>query len=183
MGEYDKSNSNPQSPTSEEDSLVLCHRRTQSLPPRLLMELGRPPQGWISIYFSNAITRTYRFHSGLGGDIVVHESMLETPLNNVVPSQLLRLWIAQEKDLVRELVALGELVPSPWQQRMLQLLERHFRRIGDYTQVIISTTFSQYDHKNPNTQMFGKSFRFQWKFQVRASKYLQQTFATREQRQ
>ena len=137
MSEYSKSNSNPQSPTVEEDNQVLCHRRTQSLPPRLLMELGRPPQGWIPIYFSNAITRTYRFHTGLGGDIVVHETMLETPLNNIVPSQLLQLWIAQEKDLVRELVALGEMVPSPWQQRMLQLLERHFRRIGDYTQVII----------------------------------------------
>ena len=116
------------------------------------MELGRPTQGWISTYFSNPITRTYRFHTGLGGDIVVHESMLETPLNNIVPSQLLRLWIAQEKDLVRELVALGEMVPSPWQQRMLQLLERHFRRIGDYTQVI---TFPPHSFAlNPSASIF-----------------------------
>lgn len=61
---------------------------------------------------------------------------MESRLNNLVPMQLLRLWIGHEKDLVRELVALGEMVPSsPWQQRLLQLLERHFRRIGDYTQV------------------------------------------------
>ena len=42
------------------------------------------------------------------------------------------------QDLVRQLVALGGLTAksgSPWQQRLLQLLERHFRRIGDYTQV------------------------------------------------
>ena len=61
--------------------------------------------------------------------------MVESRLNNIVPAQLLRLWINQEKDLVRELVALGEMVSSPWQQRLLQLFERHFRRIGDYTQV------------------------------------------------
>lgn len=62
--------------------------------------------------------------------------MMESRLNYFIPAQLLRLWISQEKDLVRELVALGEMVPNcPWQQRLLQLLERHFRRIGDYTQV------------------------------------------------
>lgn len=61
--------------------------------------------------------------------------MLESRLNNFIPAQLLKLWINQEKDLVRELVALGEMVSSPWQQRLLQLFERHFRRIGDYTQV------------------------------------------------
>lgn len=60
---------------------------------------------------------------------------MESKLNNFVPAQLLRLWINQEKDLVRELVALSQIVKSPWQQRLLQLLERHFRRIGDYSQV------------------------------------------------
>ena len=137
-----RGSSNPQSPTSQEDIMVMCHRRTQSLPPRLMMELRRPPQGWISVFFTNAVFRTYRFHSGLGGDIVVHESMLESRLNNLIPSQLLRMWINEEKDLVRELVALGDMVPSPWQQRLLQLLERHFRRIGDYTQALESVESS-----------------------------------------
>ena len=133
-----RTSSNPQSPSAHEETLALHHRRTQSLPPRLLNELRRPPQGWISLYFTRPVTRTYRFHSGLGGDIVVHESMLESRLNHLVPAQLLRLWINQEKDLVRELVALGDMVPSsPWQSRLLQLLERHFRRIGDYSQVSI----------------------------------------------
>ncbi|XP_057375635.1 inositol polyphosphate-4-phosphatase type I A-like isoform X2 [Daphnia carinata] len=139
LGDTMHHSSNPQSPLAQEDNLVLHqHRRTQSLPPRLLTELRRPPQGWISIYFTQPISRCYRFHSGLGGDIVVHESMMESRLNNIVPAQLLRLWINQEKDLVRELVALGEMVSSPWQQRLLQLFERHFRRIGDYTQALES---------------------------------------------
>jgi len=69
--------------------------------------------------------------------------MMESRLNYFIPAQLLRLWISQEKDLVRELVALGEMVPnSPWQQRLLQLLERHFRRIGDYTQVNLFYSYS-----------------------------------------
>lgn len=65
----------------------------------------------------------------------MHECMMESRLNNLIPALLLKSWISQEKDLVRELVALGEMIPSSWQQRLLQLLERHFRRIGDYTQV------------------------------------------------
>lgn len=136
LGDTIRNTSNPQSPAAQDENLVLHqHRRTQSLPPRLLTELRRPSQVWISMYFTQPTSRTYRFHSGLGGDIVVHESMLESRLNNVVPAQLLKLWINQEKDLVRELVALGEMISPPWQQRLLQLFERHFRRIGDYTQV------------------------------------------------
>ncbi|XP_046648953.1 inositol polyphosphate-4-phosphatase type I A-like isoform X2 [Daphnia pulicaria] len=137
LGDALRNSSNPQSP--QEENLVLHqHRRTQSLPPKLLTELRRPSQGWISVYFTQSISRSYRFHSGLGGDIVVHESMMESRLNNIVPAQLLKLWINQEKDLVRELVALGEMMASPWQQRLLQLFERHFRRIGDYTQALES---------------------------------------------
>lgn len=60
---------------------------------------------------------------------------MESKLSSIVPARLLKLWISQEKDLVRELVALSQIAKSPWQQRLLQLLERHFRRIGDYSQV------------------------------------------------
>ena len=68
--------------------------------------------------------------------LVVHESMIESRLNNIVPAQLLKMWINQEKDLVRELVALSEIIAPSLQQRLLHLFERHFRRIGDYTQVM-----------------------------------------------
>jgi hypothetical protein len=68
LGDAIRNSSNPQSP--QEDTLVLHqHRRTQSLPPRLLTELRRPSQGWISVYFTQSVSRSYRFHSGLGGDI------------------------------------------------------------------------------------------------------------------
>jgi hypothetical protein len=70
LGDALRNSSNPQSP--QEENLVLHqHRRTQSLPPKLLTELRRPSQGWISVYFTQSISRSYRFHSGLGGDIGV----------------------------------------------------------------------------------------------------------------
>lgn len=65
-----RASSNPQSPTAQEENVVFHqHRRTVSLPPRLLMELRRPSQCWIATYFTRPVTKTYRFHSGLGGDI------------------------------------------------------------------------------------------------------------------
>ena len=69
----------------------------------------------INSYFSNLFIPRIK-------KIVVHESIVESRLNNIVPAQLLRLWINQVKDLVHKLVALGEMVSSPWQQRLLQLL-------------------------------------------------------------
>lgn len=39
--------------------------------------------------FANALLSTYRFHSGLGGDISVHEIMAESKLCFSLPQQLL----------------------------------------------------------------------------------------------
>jgi inositol polyphosphate-4-phosphatase len=39
--------------------------------------------------FGNATVQTYRFHSGLGGDISVHEVMAESKLCFQFPQQLL----------------------------------------------------------------------------------------------
>lgn len=70
LSESVRNSSNPQSPTTQEENLVFHqHRRTQSLPSRILTELCRPSQAWIYIYFTQPTSRTYRFHSGLGGDI------------------------------------------------------------------------------------------------------------------
>ena len=72
MGSTDsvRGSSNPQSPTAQEENVTFHqHRRTLSLPPRLLMELRRPSQCWIATYFTRPVSKTYRFHSGLGGDI------------------------------------------------------------------------------------------------------------------
>lgn len=79
LGDTVRNSSNPQSPAAQEENLVLHqHRRTQSLPPRLLTELRRPSQGWISIYFAQSISRSYRFHSGLGGDIGMRKQLNRT---------------------------------------------------------------------------------------------------------
>lgn len=69
---------------------VLCHRRSQSLPPRLGLKLKFPSYGsLLKQNFVNSYQVTYRFHSGLGGDITVHEIMAEPKLCYMMPIQLL----------------------------------------------------------------------------------------------
>lgn len=69
---------------------VLCHRRSQSLPPRLGLKLKFPSYGsLLKQNFVNSHQVTYRFHSGLGGDITVHEIMAESKLCYAMPIQLL----------------------------------------------------------------------------------------------
>ncbi len=65
------------------------HRRTQSLPPKLGCKLKIPLQNNFSLFFSNPYMATYRFHSGLGGDIFLHEVMAESKLCYSFPQQLL----------------------------------------------------------------------------------------------
>lgn len=69
---------------------VLCHRRSHSLPPRLGLKLKFPSYGsLLKQNFVNSHQVTYRFHSGLGGDITVHEIMAEPKLCYQFPMQLL----------------------------------------------------------------------------------------------
>lgn len=71
---------------------VLCHRRSQSLPPRLGLKLKFPSYGnLLKQNFTNSHQVTYRFHSGLGGDITVHEIMAEPKMCFSIPIQLL--WV------------------------------------------------------------------------------------------
>lgn len=71
------------------DLQVYSHRRSQSLPPRLGTKLKLPHQGQLCVLFANPHVHTYRFHSGLGGDIYVHEVMAESKLCFLFPQQLL----------------------------------------------------------------------------------------------
>lgn len=81
---------NPRSPAkSSAGHFVLGHRRSQSLPPKLGVKLFVPPQHQLGALFTNPSMYTYRFQSGLGGDISVHELMLESQLCFVIPQQLL----------------------------------------------------------------------------------------------
>jgi inositol polyphosphate-4-phosphatase len=83
---------------------------------------------------SIAQIHTYRLHSGLaGGDISVHEFMLESMLCFTVPQQLLSIWIMREKELLQEISAMGEL-GGEWKHKQLELLDAHLRLLRDYSQ-------------------------------------------------
>lgn len=78
--------------------------------------------------------RTYRLHSGLaGGDISVHEFMLESQLCFIIPQQLLSIWIMREKELLQEISGMGELGGS-WRNKQMDLLDIHLKLLRDYSQ-------------------------------------------------
>ncbi|XP_053624028.1 inositol polyphosphate-4-phosphatase type I A-like [Plodia interpunctella] len=111
---------------------VLCHRRSQSLPPRLGLKLKFPSCGsLLKQNFANSQQVTYRFHSGLGGDITVHEIMAEPKLCYAMPMQLLDIYIQREKELLEELLSVGEMC-SQWQSRQLELVSVHVSLLKHY---------------------------------------------------
>ncbi|KAL4717549.1 hypothetical protein ACJJTC_000698 [Scirpophaga incertulas] len=111
---------------------VLCHRRSQSLPPRLGLKLKFPSYGSVlKQNFVNSHQVTYRFHSGLGGDITVHEIMAEPKLCYHLPMQLLDIFIQREKELLEELLSVGEMC-GQWQTRQLELVSIHVSLLKHY---------------------------------------------------
>ena len=94
-----------------------------------------PDHGAINLLYSNPITKTFRFHSGLAGDITVHELILEPKICFAFPQQLLSLWICEEKELVHEIAGLGEL-KSPWHACQMSWLENHLNIINTYSQAL-----------------------------------------------
>ncbi|XP_044733938.1 inositol polyphosphate-4-phosphatase type I A isoform X2 [Chrysoperla carnea] len=112
---------------------ILSHRRSQSLPPRLGVKLRLPTQAELRLIFSNIYLKTYRFHSGLGGDICVYELMAESRLCFTFPQQLLHVWMTQEKELLQEVAGMGEL-REPWHSRQIELLDRHLHMLRLYSQ-------------------------------------------------
>lgn len=115
------------------NSQVMSHRRSQSLPPRLGVKLKLPNQAELKLLYSAPFMQTYRFHSGLGGDICVHEYMAESRLCFTFPHQLLNVWIHQEKELLQEVAGMGEL-REPWHSRQVELLDRHLHLLRLYSQ-------------------------------------------------
>ncbi|KAF2894719.1 hypothetical protein ILUMI_11457 [Ignelater luminosus] len=112
---------------------VLSHRRSQSLPPRLGVKMRFPNQAELKLLFASPFLQTYRFHSGLGGDICVHELMAESRLCFAFPHQLVGIWIHQEKELLQEVAGMGEL-REPWHSRQVELLDRHLHLLRLYSQ-------------------------------------------------
>ncbi|XP_019766276.2 inositol polyphosphate-4-phosphatase type I A isoform X2 [Dendroctonus ponderosae] len=112
---------------------IWSHRRSQSLPPRLGVKMRLPSQSDLKLLFSSPYLQTYRFHSGLGGDISVHEYMAESKLCFSFPHQMLDVWILQEKELLQEVAGMGEL-REPWHSRQVELLDRHLHLLRLYSQ-------------------------------------------------
>ncbi|XP_046389840.1 inositol polyphosphate-4-phosphatase type I A-like isoform X2 [Ischnura elegans] len=127
-----------------------CHRRSLSLPPRLnplggtsgVWGVGSRPGGGavrlpaqsrnLPLLHANATIHSFRLHSGLGGDISVHEMMAESRLCFAIPRQLLALWMQEEKELLQEVAGVGEL-REPWRGRQLALLDRHLHLLRLYS--------------------------------------------------
>ncbi|KZC04738.1 Type I inositol 3,4-bisphosphate 4-phosphatase [Dufourea novaeangliae] len=133
----DKGNSTESTPSKEctagPNQQVLAHRRSQSLPPRLGTKIKLPHQGQLKLLFANPHVQTYRFHSGLGGDICVHEIMAESKLCFQFPQNLLAIWIQEEKELLQEVAGMGEL-REPWHTKQVELLDRHLHLLHLYSQ-------------------------------------------------
>ncbi|KAK2585459.1 hypothetical protein KPH14_010118 [Odynerus spinipes] len=135
----DKGNSTESTPsrnipsTNSQQLQVLSHRRSQSLPPRLGTKIKLPHQGQLKLLFANPFIQTYRFHSGLGGDICVHEIMAESKLCFQFPQYLLGIWIQEEKELLQEVAGMGEL-REPWHTKQVELLDRHLHLLHLYSQ-------------------------------------------------
>ncbi|CAL7944180.1 unnamed protein product [Xylocopa violacea] len=134
----DRGNSTESTPSKDPPSgahhhQVLSHRRSQSLPPRLGTKIKLPHQGQLKLLFANPYIQTYRFHSGLGGDICVHEVMAESKLCFQFPQYLLAIWIQEEKELLQEVAGMGEL-REPWHTKQVELLDRHLHLLHLYSQ-------------------------------------------------
>ncbi|XP_031828360.1 inositol polyphosphate-4-phosphatase type I A isoform X1 [Nomia melanderi] len=133
----DKGNSTESTPSKEStcgpNQQILAHRRSQSLPPRLGTKIKLPHQGQLKLFFANPYVQTYRFHSGLGGDICVHEIMTESKLCFQFPQHLLAIWIQEEKELLQEVAGMGEL-REPWHTKQIELLDRHLHLLHLYSQ-------------------------------------------------
>ena len=71
------------------EALKKQHKRSNSLPSALNKKARFPDHGALNLLFSNPVTKTFRFHSGLAGDITVHELLLEPKICFAFPQVLL----------------------------------------------------------------------------------------------
>ncbi|XP_020297065.1 type II inositol 3,4-bisphosphate 4-phosphatase isoform X3 [Pseudomyrmex gracilis] len=162
----DKGNSTESTPSrnivySSNNQQLPSHRRSQSLPPRLGTKIKFPHQGQLKLLFANPFIQTYRFHSGLGGDICVHEIMAESKLCFEFPQHLLGIWIQEEKELLQEVAGMGEL-REPWHTKQIELLDRHLHLLHLYSQAkenlaaykVLGSYFKQSSRKNDRTLEF-----------------------------
>ena len=136
------------------------HKRSHSLPSAIRQKAKFPPglaSSLLNLLFSNPVLKSFRFHSGLAGDINVQEILCEPKLCMAFPQQLLTLWICEEKELVHEIAGLGEL-KSPWHASQMAWLENHLNIINTYSQAL--ENLDNYKGTKRNTARFVlKDFR------------------------
>nr|XP_015834055.1 PREDICTED: type I inositol 3,4-bisphosphate 4-phosphatase [Tribolium castaneum] len=138
---------------------VWSHRRSQSLPPKLGVKMRLPNQSELKLLYSSPYIQTYRFHSGLGGDICVHEYMAESRICFSFPHQLLGVWIQQEKELLQEVAAMGEL-REPWHSRQVELLDRHLHLLRLYSQARENLQAHKGSFFKPSSRKLDRSLEF-----------------------
>nr|CAH7757510.1 unnamed protein product [Callosobruchus chinensis] len=152
-------NSNGNTTNGQQQVKVWSHRRSQSLPPRLSVKIRLPSQSELKILFASPYVQTYRFHSGLGGDICVHEYMAESRLCFSFPKQILDVWIQQEKELLQEVAGMGEL-REPWHSRQVELLDRHLHLLRLYSQARENLLAHKGSFFKPSSRKGDRSFEF-----------------------
>lgn len=124
-------------------------RRTYSLPACMPRRACTPLHAQLRIIFDGLSSKTYRFHTGLGAELRVHEIMAESKLSFSFPQLLLNLWINEEKQLMDTVTHLRELSPE-WQAKQLLAIERHLLRINTYSEALENLAKQRSAHFKPS---------------------------------
>lgn len=124
-------------------------RRTYSLPACMPRRACTPLHAQLRIIFDGLSSKTYRFHTGLGAELRVHEIMAESKLSFSFPQLLLNLWINEEKQLMDTVTHLRELSPD-WQAKQLLAIERHLLRINTYSEALENLAKQRGAHFKPS---------------------------------
>ncbi|GFV46220.1 hypothetical protein TNCV_5037081 [Trichonephila clavipes] len=110
---------------AEEESLwsKVERPRSYSLPSRLTSQVGIPVLGLLKTLSNNFVTQTYRFHTGLGAELHVHEIMAERVVQTC--GMCAAVWHGRVVTL-----------PLEWQQKYLAATDGHLRLVNHYTEVV-----------------------------------------------
>lgn len=68
-------------------------------------------------------------------------------------------WIQQEKELLQEVLGIGEL-EDPWRSRQIDLLEQHYQMLRLYTQAKKKLQSQQMSFFKPSTKKFDRLLEF-----------------------
>lgn len=135
-------NSSVTATTSTQAEQGIARSQDQSFSVKLSSRPRMAQLAQLNPMYDNIISQTYRFHTGLGADLSVHEIMAESRLTFKLPQSLLILFIKEEKEHLNCITSYGELAPD-WNKRQVEEIELHLQLINSYTQAL--TTLDSYD--------------------------------------